>query len=938
MLRSRIRPLVLALAAALAAGQSRAGTDPARDEVAAGLQSLAQYDYARAEIHLKSALQQRPDLIEAQVALARVHLQLGRLALAESTLQSALRIGADRSTVDPLRMRIRYLQGDFQAVLDGFDPYRYSGATRAAMLRLRGEARLEFGLDEDAQRSFDAARAAAADSPDGDIGLSELALHRQDPTAAREAAGRATQLAPRSVEAWSSLAAAELAAGELAPALAAADRALSLDGRAVPALAARVSALSRLGRHGDAQQSLERLQSLNPRDLHGLMLAAEVARARNDPQTARARLTDASLLIQAIPRDALLRRPSLLLLSGTVHEALGLSEKARADLTQYLERRPDDLSARRLLASVLLHDGEAQQALELLQPLPADLQTLNDPRLLTLLADAYGQLRQYATAVRLLERLIELGGANAAVLAELGSARLRSGQGDEALAALGAAWAQSADPRQGLLFASLQLGAGQMQAALHTLDALAVRVPDQAVVLHLRGGARLANGDRQGARADFERVVQLAPGLDAAVVNLARLDALEGRPADGIARLERRIAEHPDAAALRTDLGQLLLASGRDDAALRAWEQARALDERALQPRLALASYRLAHREPLAALTLAQEAVGLAPESAEALAALGMSQLALQLTEAAQATFRTLAGVAGQNLPRLLRAAQLQMLARAAPDAVDTLERARQIAPQQAQVLLALAEAQHTARREAAAEATARALLDRPEPPAEAWGLLGEILMASGRAAEAADVYAAGQARHPRSAYAVAIWRAGLAAGDPGRGLPALEAWAAQHPDDPEVRAALAVAWPQAGAWSKAQGLYEQLAAARPDDAMILNNLALLYLRARDTRAIATARRAQAIAQRSPIVLDTLGWVLVQFGQYADGLRFLQAAQAADPANPELLWHLGYALERLGRRMEARQPLEKALASSADFDGVHDARALLASLSVIGRR
>ncbi|HNK32050.1 MAG TPA: tetratricopeptide repeat protein, partial [Plasticicumulans sp.] len=135
------------------------------------------------------------------------------------------------------------------------------------MLRLRGEARLELGLMEEAALSFTAAREAAPQAPDGDIGLSMLALQQQDAALARSAAQRATGLDPRSTEAWTALAAAELAAGHATEALAAADTALKLDELCLPARAARVSALIALGRADEAQPVLDRLRRQNPADV-----------------------------------------------------------------------------------------------------------------------------------------------------------------------------------------------------------------------------------------------------------------------------------------------------------------------------------------------------------------------------------------------------------------------------------------------------------------------------------------------------------------------------------------------------------------------------------------------------------------------------------------------------------------------------------------------
>ncbi|MCA8907265.1 MAG: tetratricopeptide repeat protein [Rhodospirillaceae bacterium] len=83
-------------------------------------------------------------------------------------------------------------------------------------------------------------------------------------------------------------------------------------------------------------------------------------------------------------------------------------------------------------------------------------------------------------------------------------------------------------PDAGLLRAVLLRRLGRLDDALELLDALLARQADDPALLLERGSVRLRAGDGEGARADWQRVVEVAPDTDQAAAAAARLARLDG--------------------------------------------------------------------------------------------------------------------------------------------------------------------------------------------------------------------------------------------------------------------------------------------------------------------------------------------------------------------------------------------------------------------------
>ena len=101
---------------------------------------------------------------------------------------------------------------------------------------------------------------------------------------------------------------------------------------------------------------------------------------------------------------------------------------------------------------------------------------------------------------------------------------------------------------------------------------------------------------------------------------------------------------------------------------------------------------------------------------------------------------------------------------------------------------------------------------------------------------------------------------------------------AADHPDDIPAKFAVANFALGQKDWGRAKSLYEGLLTPdRAGDPLILNNLAVIYQRDNDSRALEYAQRAHTVAPQNVAITDTLGWIMVQKGD-ADIAVDLQAS------------------------------------------------------------
>jgi len=133
------------------------------------------------------------------------------------------------------------------------------------------------------------------------------------------------------------------------------------------------------------------------------------------------------------------------------------------------------------------------------------------------------------------------------------------------------------------------------------------------------------------------------------------------------------------------------------------------------------------------------------------------------------------------------------------------------------------------------------------------------------------------------------------------------------------------------GKIEEAISCYKNAVEADPGFALNYNNLAwLLASTERDLEeAQKLAEKAISIDPRSPILLDTLGYIYYAKGMYHKAITTLTAAKACDQGNPTIAYHLGMTYWKIGEDKRAAKELREALNLDPSFEGADEARRVL---------
>ncbi len=879
--------------------------------------AFARGDLRAAQLEWRNAVRENPASAEVQASLAITSLEMGDGELAERAARAAMERGYDAAAGTALLVRAFLVSGRHDALLRAFpdpQPETPAGGQAAAG---RALALMALGESTPAREAVATAQRLAPQAAEPDLAAAQLALLAGDRPAAEALVDGVLARSPNAVEAI--LRKGTLLFEKREPRAAAEmfSRALVLVPGQLSARLRRAEALMFLNETAPARTDIDAVLAVLPN-----MPPALYLRARLQVQARDWTGADASLQRMG---NAVASYPDGYLMQAIARRGLGQTAQAEDAARRHVARQPGEPRGAKLLASFAIAANRPDDAVVTLNRLVdlggADAEALD---MLGRLQASAGRRRE---ALAALQQAASLAPQDAGILARLAAARLAAG--DVAGTAAAAEEALRRDPnrvgaREMLAFTAL--ARGDLAAASAELDRLdpAARRGEAAGVLE--GTLLVMRMQLPEARARLMTVLRDFPNSVAARLGLVRVAWIDGQGADVDRLLGEVLRIEPGNIEAAGQLGLASLPGAPRAAQARAIltaAQAAAPAQASLAMTLAnvmilhgegAAASRLLQSEPLRdntapALRLARtEAHVAAGEWAEAGAA---SRLALAETPDSIQARRQLAGLMVRERNFAGAETLLQQGLRAQPG--DALL--------QQSLVRVVMEARGP---DAALEQADRLAQQQAAQPASRM-LRGDLLIALNRQEDAARAFAAANAEAPSAMLAHRTARAWLAAGRKDDAAAVLRAWTAQDPTDNVAQLMLSQFDIDAGRLADAETRLVGVVERRPDDAVALNNLAwLVSQHAGEPRA----GRAQGLAERAYFLspnadtADTLGWILARDGKAAAALPLLRQAVAGRPpgrTDPGAAYHLAFTLKATGAREEAMAVLGTALATTAPF-------------------
>lgn len=674
-----------------------------------------------------------------------------------------------------------------------------------------------------------------------------------------------------------------------------------------------------------AQQEDERLSTVSQQEIFGRYLKAMSLMRAEKPEDALNSVRPVELfLAKAVPRSSYLMA---VIYAGTHNLEQGLKYAG-----QFHKYFPDDISGVKLIARLNFQAGAYQRVIEILAQQQDRIS--DDGETLNILGSSYLAEGRMEEANRILSQAAKVLPADPMTQARLGVALAgKKKTHEEGVQRLEDLMRTNPDnARVGMALFGVYFANGEYQRAIEAATAMEKQKPASPLALNLRGTAEVSLRQDDAARRDFQAALAKDQKFAPAALSLAQLEMRHGDSAAARSVLDAILAgqpAHPGALMARANLEIRL---GRPAAAVPFLQSAIAAHPKDPDPRVALLHAQLALGERTQALQSAKSLGQDYPESANLvdLAAtvctrLGEPQIGLQMFQDLETRNPNSAALThryGQMLASVGRLEEARAkFTRSVAEAPDFLA---------GWIDLAMLEL-HLAGLPAAMTVVQKAQAHNPKS-AVASVLGGDVLRAGGKLPEAEQAYREVHAKTPSSISTSRLFRIQLQQGNRPQGLTTVKAWLQAHPGDILIRMELAEENIQAGDAKSAIEQYELLAGKLPRDARVLNNLAWVYDRVNDPRAINAAERAYQLAPNATDVLDTYAYLLYRKGDKRTGAELLRQAYGTDPRSPDIAFHMAVVLADANDRDGAKKILKALIDSHAHFNDADNARQLYVKL------
>jgi putative PEP-CTERM system TPR-repeat lipoprotein len=779
------------------------------------------------------------------------------------------------------------------------------------ILSIRGGAYLSLRQLDNARAAFAEALKINPKHVQSMLGLASIAIATNDMRSAESNVDSALAIAPRDVDAL-------LFKGDLLRQQGKPQEALASYMDAAKVDPTQYSPLLRLavlqiaqGKLTEAKESLAKVEKIHSGLSDRRYFSALIYFREGQIEQAQSQVQD---VLKQAPNNA----PANLL-AGAIAYRKGYYSSAEAYLEPVVKVFPMHTPTRKLLADVQLKAGHTERALATLQ---TGLKLLPDDEFLLLQAgDASYQAQHFAQANEYYAKASKLSPDNLTLRTRHGMSQLALGQTEQAMAEL--EFIANEDKIGGqadYLLVRSYLNRKDYGKAMNTLSMLQKKQPKNPQVYHLKADVLLAQNNRQAAIQALEEAYSLRPSYLPTVMRLVSFDIQNEKPEVAQKRFEYLLETDPKNVDAMTAFAVFLFQQvGKREQAMVLLERAHKLQPSAIAPATVLIEQLIFAGEKNKALSYAQQIVADRPDSSEAIYLLARTQLTNGQNNQALASYHKLVSLTPDAPMSHFRLAGVQASMNDNEGAQSSLKKVLQLQPDFVDALVLLVKLQVKVGNLSGAFETVKAAQQRPTSAYQAYILEGDLLVEKKQPDDALASYQKALELNNNAVPLIKICALHKLVTNQKKIELFVAQWLKANPADLTVRTFLAQSNLRERKYLQAAEYYREIIKLKPNNTDALNNLAWVYHRLNDPRALNIAEAAVAQNPGNPLAMDTLAVILLQKGEKRRSLGLLQKAATSRPADAEISTHLAWALSVNGLHDQAKAVLLRVEASGDSF-------------------
>ncbi len=866
---------------------------------------LAKDDQKSAEIQVKNALQQNPDIAEARFLLGTILSKDGKLAAAEIEYRKALSLKYPESKVIPELARLQMSTGQFQQMVDEFGAKKFSDPSADATLQTMLAAALgALSKPEAAESAMTAALTADADFAPALMVRARQKAARKDFDGATLITDQIIAREPLNADAW--LLRGDLlqhTSGNPEEVLVAYKKSVEINPKFAAGHVAILTVYMEQGKNDDAERQLSELKKIAPNFPETSYIEAKIAYQKKDYKRSK-EVTEKLLRISA-------SNPRYLQLAGAVELQTNSIAQAEIYLTRADSAGPSDPLTQRMLIVTYLRSGNADKALSIIEKMKGKDGNGLQPNMFLLAGEVYLQSNDPKTALSYYDKALKYDPSNSAILTSRAISQMAGGDVANATNDLINISASDAGTNADFALISTYLSKKQFDKALAAVDKLETKLPNKPISSNLRGRIKMLQGDPVAARKSFEAALAIDPTYFIAASSLAQLDLAAGQPEAAERHLVELLKKTPDNEQARLTLAKLAVARNADKKeVIASLSETISKHPTSIAPRLLLIDYLLEKNDPKQAKSTAEAAVGAVPHSPELLSALGRVQQVSGDLEQAIRTYSKVVTMQPLSPAPLVTLAETQFADKNAAGAKQSLLKALELKPDFLDAqrrLIALATRENNF-----AEALAAAQTVQRQRPNSTIGFLLEADVSSSRKdwEAAITTLRSGLRRGDSTDLAIRLHTALRAAGKTSESDKLGTEWSRKHPQDSLFISYMAGLDLGQRNYAAAEQKYSVALKITPNDPIVLNNMAWVTHQLGKAGAIDYAEKALKIAPNSPEFMDTLAIILAGKNDFAKASALLNQAILLQPANGDFRLSLAKIYIKSGEKAKAKDELD----------------------------